>query len=120
MFFAVCKLAMKHNQELKMSSLQRLTIESFVKKVGQKTYNDYSKMTGIERTRLFRLFQGAEMKVHEFEVFQSFINGEKGSVRSFAEDVRLHDDLSQYSDDLRTQVIRDKRLKEYLEQSKAA
>ena len=56
-----------------MNSLQELTLKHFKKSVGQKTFNQYSLMTGIEKTRIFRIFNGAEMKLKEFEVFQSFI-----------------------------------------------
>ena len=106
-----------------MSSLQRVTIERFIEAVGQKTYNEYSLLTGIERTRLFRLFQGAEMKLAEFEIFQSFL-GERNkapqSVEEFMEEVTLDNSFSHCSQELKEQLVRVQRMKEYLELSQAA
>ena len=53
-----------------MNLLQKNTIDTFIKTIGKKTLTEYSKIINIERTRLFRLFNGAEMKLSEFEKFQ--------------------------------------------------
>lgn len=98
-----------------MSLLQQVTLKRFTKVVGQKTYNEYSQLTGIERTRLFRLFHGAEMKVSEYEVFQSFFK-EKPEHNTDFSDLDSSDALY----DLREQVSRSKRLQSYLEESQKA
>lgn len=57
-----------------MDSLQKKTLEQFMKIMGKKTFQQYADITGIEKTRIFRLVNGAEMKLKEFEVFQAVIN----------------------------------------------
>jgi len=51
----------------------------------------YAELTGIEKTRLFRLFNGAEMKLKEFEILQSFIIEENGESVNWRRIISDHD-----------------------------
>ncbi len=100
-----------------MTRLQEETIKAFIECVGKKTFDQYSDMTGIERTRLFRLFHGAEMKLKEFEAFQCYLR--EGHARTIDWGDVFDDINSQRTGvvakrDLRVQFDRDRRLKEYL------
>ncbi len=53
--------------------LQKWVIEKYINLTGLNTLNDISKDTGIQITRVFRLIHGKEMKLKEFEIFQSKI-----------------------------------------------
>ena len=62
-----------------MKDLEQQTLNSFLKVAGKKTITEYSEISGIERTRFFRLIHGAEMKVKEFVSLQSYIRAESGA-----------------------------------------
>lgn len=117
-------LALSHFEFAKrggyMSLLQKQTLDSFIKSVGKKTLNDYSEMTGIERTRLFRLFHGAPMKLTEFETLQSFLFEKGGEVIDWKHVVAQRQLKEQSRDqkisaDLSIQIERSQRLSEFLE-----
>jgi hypothetical protein len=117
-------LALSHFEIAKrggyMSLLQKQTLDSFIKSVGKKTLNDYSEMTGIERTRLFRLFHGAPMKLTEFETLQSFLFEKGGEVIDWKHVVaqrQLKEPSrdQKISADLSIQIERSQRLSEFLE-----
>ena len=46
---------------------QKQILAKFRQIVGNKTLDQCAKITGIERTRFFRLQQGAEMRISEYE-----------------------------------------------------
>ena len=101
-----------------MSFLQKVTLENFTSAVGKKTYNEYSKMTGIERTRLFRLFQGAEMRVNELEIFQSFIqeySKRECNISDLRRAANREVHLNSFSSDIKNQIERNERMRAYLE-----
>lgn len=60
-----------------MSLLGTHTIKVFKETAGNHTLDEFSEMTGIERTRLFRLFHGADMKLKEFETLQVWLMRER-------------------------------------------
>ncbi len=106
-----------------MSLLQEKTLNSFLEAVGKKTLNEYSEITGIERTRLFRLFHGAEMKLGEFETLQSYILKSQGEALDWENVVSLKNfrDKSQeqkISESLAIQMERSQRLTEFLNEMK--
>ena len=108
-----------------MSLLQERTLDKFLTTVGKKTLNEYSKMTGIERTRLFRLFHGSEMKLGEFEVFQSFILKNKGEVIDWQNVISLKNfkertQEQKLSESLSLQMERSQRLANFLEEMKVS
>ena len=61
--------------------LQKWVIEKYIDLTGLNTLNEISKDTGIQVTRVFRLIHGKEMKLKEYEIFQSkvFKNLKKSS-----------------------------------------
>jgi predicted transcriptional regulator len=60
-----------------MNELEKQTIQEFIELAGKLTITDYGKLSGIERTRFFRLVHGADMKVKEFVALQSYIKTHK-------------------------------------------
>lgn len=106
-----------------MTTLQKQTLENFINSYGKRTYDEYSKLTGIERTRLFRIFQGAEMKLFEFEVFQTLLLKTDTPVtdwKSVIEEAQEDDLQIFFSKEIKEQITRTKRMQDYLEQSLAA
>jgi hypothetical protein len=103
-----------------MSILQKETLKRFRDYTGRKTLDEYSVMTGIERTRLFRLMHGAEMKLSEFEILQSFLAKKfdenidwQGIIKEVEEDKAA----GEVTKDFRIQWERERRLGRYLEES---
>lgn len=56
-----------------MNKMQSIIIKRFVEIVGTRTFSDYSEIIGVEKTRIFRIFNGAEMKISEYEKFSLYI-----------------------------------------------
>ena len=57
----------------KITELQKKTMDNFLQVAGEMTLSEYGELLGIERTRLFRLLHGAEMKMWEFEKIQIYL-----------------------------------------------
>lgn len=55
-------------------TLQQKTINRYRQFFPNDTLRETSKRTGIQMTRVFRLFNGMNMKVKELEVFEQVIN----------------------------------------------
>ena len=55
-------------------NLQKNTINRFRKIYPKQTYVQISQMSGIQQTRAFRIFNGSEMKITEFEVLEKLID----------------------------------------------
>lgn len=55
------------------SKMQKMMIERFLGIAGKRTFSDYAELVGLERTRVFRLFNGVEMKISEYEKFSMFV-----------------------------------------------
>jgi len=69
-----------------MTETQTSLIERFKRAAGKKTFSEYGELTGIERTRMFRLFNGADMKMSEYEKIKSFLEIiDKTSEKTFLE-----------------------------------
>lgn len=56
-----------------MNKMQKMIVSKFLSVVGKKTFTEYSEMTGIERTRIFRIFNGQEMKISEYEKLNLYL-----------------------------------------------
>jgi predicted transcriptional regulator len=53
--------------------LQNNTLKKFLTKYPKHSLADLSKLTGINKSRLFRIINGHEMKLREFESIQSHL-----------------------------------------------
>ena len=53
---------------------QKIILNEFKKAFGDQSYRSISKITGIQNTRVFRIFNGSEMRISEAEVFLSLIS----------------------------------------------
>lgn len=56
---------------------QESIIKSFKETFPHKTLKTISAETGIQMTRVFRIFNGAEMKLKEYEAFERILNRDK-------------------------------------------
>ena len=59
--------------------LQNTILATFKKHYPNQTLNESSKLLKINKTRLFRLFNGSEMKVSEYESFEQAILKAQGA-----------------------------------------
>lgn len=59
-------------------SLQKNIIITYKNLFPTETLKTTSKKTGIQQTRVFRIFNGAEMKLSEYEVFENIIKQSQG------------------------------------------
>lgn len=57
-----------------MKSLQDLIIEKYRQVYPQDTLRDISNKTKIQHTRVFRIFNGSEMKISEYETFEELLS----------------------------------------------
>lgn len=57
-------------------------IKQFMMIFKKPTLNKISTMTGIQLTRVFRIINGSEMKLSEYEIFQEKIDDEVGIDRT--------------------------------------
>ncbi len=55
-------------------SLQKKILQQYRVLYPHQSLRDISKKTGIQLTRVFRLFNGAPMKLNEYEVFYEFVH----------------------------------------------
>jgi signal recognition particle GTPase len=55
-------------------NMQKNVIKRFKSKYPDLTLKETSSLTGIQMTRIFRIFNGHEMKVSEYEKFQEVIH----------------------------------------------
>jgi hypothetical protein len=60
--------SLKHRED--QMELQKTILEQYFLLKKQPTFIDISVDTGIQRTRVFRLFNGATMKLSEYQIFQ--------------------------------------------------
>ena len=60
--------------------LQELVIDHFRKKFKNPTYKEWVELTGIEQTRLFRIRNGAPIKVNELERMINLLGDEGLSI----------------------------------------
>jgi predicted transcriptional regulator len=101
-------------------NIQREVLEHFKGTFGERSYSEYSKIVGIERTRVFRLFQGADMKVSELEKFQTVLHtessGKSGWFKAMTEFDRVAD--KKIKKEQQALIERKLHLKAVLEQAK--
>ena len=60
--------------------LQNSVLERYIEVFGKRTYNMMAERTGINITRVFRLFNGSKMKLEEYEMFKNLIDSELGEI----------------------------------------
>ena len=56
-----------------MTNLQQAILVNYKKVFPKDTFSTISKKTNIQQTRVFRLFNGAQMKLSEYEAFSSVL-----------------------------------------------
>ncbi len=64
---------------INMMTAQSTLIKQYMDFFDHPTLKEVSKNTGIQVTRVFRIFNGAEMKISEFDAFQREINKKRGA-----------------------------------------
>jgi hypothetical protein len=50
--------------------LQDKVLKEFQNAYGKRSYQEYADILGMDKTRIFRLFNGFEMKLQEYEKFE--------------------------------------------------
>lgn len=60
-----------------MNNLQDKILNQYKHQHPNHTLKDISNLTGIQNTRVFRIFNGYEMKLSEFEIFQNILIDKK-------------------------------------------
>jgi hypothetical protein len=68
-----------------MKKLEEETLNSFLEAAGKKTITEYGRISGIERTRFFRLIHGADMKVKELISLQLYVKEQNGTAVNWSE-----------------------------------
>lgn len=66
-----------------MSYLQNHLLQNYKRAFPRETLKVTSKKTGVQLTRIFRLYNGSEMKISEFEAFYRLLNKESIKIKSF-------------------------------------
>jgi uncharacterized protein YbcI len=74
-------LLLDFSKEQNMNVKQQELILSFKKNYPNKTLKQVSELTGINLTRVFRIFNGNEMKISEFTIFNELV--EKKTQKNF-------------------------------------
>ena len=65
--------------------LQKTILEQYMLLHEQPTYKKIAKDTGIQMTRVFRIFNGSVMKLSEFQIFQQKVKCKMGLTNSLEE-----------------------------------
>lgn len=65
--------------------MQKIILESYQQQFPNHTFQQISKQTGIQVTRVFRIFNGSEMKLSEYSQFKSVLEGYRGTNSEFLE-----------------------------------
>lgn len=68
-----------------MNTLQKTIINQYQEAFPRDTLQEISRKTGIQITRVFRILNGSDMKVKEYEAFQNAI----GSIFTYSDFVDL-------------------------------
>ena len=61
---------------------QKIILAQFKKIYGDLSYKEVAKLTGIQQTRTFRLFNGYSMKLEEYIIFKNLIDEKRGEGKS--------------------------------------
>jgi hypothetical protein len=67
--------------------LQKELLEDFKSKFGNKTLKQFADLTGIERTRVFRIFNGQEMRIGEWDRIRKLTYGDQIGMLSLGVDI---------------------------------
>ncbi len=78
--------------------LQNAVLNEFYEIYNQPSYREIANITGIQFTRVFRLYNGNAMKVQEYEVFKKKIESKNGKSLENWESL-IHDSLTILSRD---------------------
>lgn len=54
-------------------NLQKKILQDYRAAFGHQTFREIARTTGIQQTRVFRIFNGSSMKLCEYEVFQQMV-----------------------------------------------
>lgn len=54
-------------------NLQKSILDQYLEITGEKSFRDIARNTGIQLTRVFRIFNGSKMRVDEYETFKKLI-----------------------------------------------
>lgn len=65
--------------------LQKKVLEQYYKLTNKPTFKEISEDTGIQITRVFRLFNGAPMKLGEYEIFNKKVKDLTGMTSNLEE-----------------------------------
>lgn len=76
-------LSVKLNWEKKMQSLQKSIINQYQLKYPKHTLKQISSTTGIQITRVFRILNGYDMKLSEYQLFEEAIHGGENKRKVF-------------------------------------
>ena len=72
-----------------MNQLQTKLITTYKEKFPKDTYKEISKKTNIQQTRVFRIFNGSEMKLSEYEAIEDITKDAKPSLFDLRKVMRL-------------------------------
>jgi hypothetical protein len=72
-----------------MNHLQQKLISTYKEIFPKDTYKDISNKTRIQQTRVFRIFNGSEMKLSEYEVIEGVTKDTKPSLFDLRKVIRL-------------------------------
>jgi hypothetical protein len=104
-------------------TLQNKTIQRYRQFLPQETLREVSSRTGIQITRVFRLFNGKAMKVGELEAFEAVINqkisenpnfSRLNSIVDEASSLLTNDELGRLADYLERRVTNKKYSRTYI------
>jgi hypothetical protein len=84
---ACSREVIKQKRRREMHFLQKELLDDFKEKFKNFTLKQYAELTGIERTRVFRLFNGQEMKLGEWDLIRKLTYGEKASSITFGQNL---------------------------------
>ena len=73
--------------------MQQIILDSYFRAFGKKPLRSIASDTGIKTSRVFRLLNGHEMKVSEYERFQTLIDKKNGKQKHLA---KLLQDSQEY------------------------
>ena len=63
--------------------MQENILKSYQQQFPKNTFLQISKQTGIQITRIFRIFNGSEMKINEYFIFKDLLENSKGVDEEF-------------------------------------
>jgi len=62
--------------------IQKRILEQYLELNGEATFKEIASDTGIQVTRVFRLFNGSKMKLSEYEIFRKRVQSKLGFTES--------------------------------------